>query len=205
MARLLLIRHAERPEMPESSVGNEVLLTEKGKADTRIFAQRISDPVISIQSSPIERCKQTAEIIADVVSFQRENIISNRDLGDPGFIIKDGAVAWSHWQDKGHQRVNEHLLSGSEQWTGFEDLDHAVTVFDSSIRKQLSLLGEGMHVWVTHDTILATYASRIMPNSLGSNQWPKYLSFISVEYKNGDFIYNYLNVGLLHNGAFSLT
>ena len=195
MARLILIRHAERPEIPENSVGNDVLLTEKGTAESRKFAQRISGPVISIQSSPIVRCRQTAEIIADIVGFRREDIISNRDLGDPGFIIKDGTEAWSHWQKKGHQRVNEHLLSGSEQWSGFEDLDNAVAVFDGKIRKQLALLGEGVHVWVTHDTILATYASRIMSSRLEVNQWPQYLGFISVDYKNGAFVYDYFNVG----------
>lgn len=190
-----MIRHAERAEIPESLVGNEVLLTEKGKTDTRNFAQCISDPVISIHSSPIKRCRQTAEIIADVVGFRRERIIANRDLGDPGFIIKDSVEAWTHWQEKGHQRVNEYLLSGSDQWEGFEDLNHAVEVFDRKIRKQLSLLSEGIHVWVTHDTILATYASRIMPSRLEINQWPQYLGYISVEFKSGIFTYNYSNVG----------
>lgn len=195
MNKLLLIRHAERPQIPENSVGDEVLLTEKGKADTRNFAQRISGPVISIQSSPIERCRQTAEIIADVVGFRREGIISNRDLGNPGFIIKDGAEAWIHWQEKGHHSVNEHLLSGSEHWEGFEDLDHAVAVFDGKIRKQLLQLNKGVHVWVTHDTILATYASRIMARRLETNQWPQYLGYISVEFQNSDFVYDYFNVG----------
>lgn len=195
MAKLLLIRHAERPEISENTVGNEVLLTEKGKADTRRFAQRLAGPVISIQSSPIERCRQTAEIIADVVGFQPDAIVANQDLGDPGFMIKEGAEAWVHWQEKGHQKVNEYLLSGSERWTGFENMDHAVRVFDSRIRQQLSLLGEGMHIWITHDTILATYASRILPSRLAINQWPQYLGFISVELKGGDFVYDYFNLG----------
>ena len=194
MARLLLIRHAERTEIPEDTVGNEVLLTEKGKADTRRFAQRLTDPVISIQSSPIERCRQTAEIIAEVVGFQPDAIVANQDLGDPGFMIKEGSKAWGHWQEKGHQKVNEYLLSGSEQWSGFKVLDHAVSIFDSRIRQQLSLLGEGVHIWITHDTILATYASRILPGRLAINQWPQYLGFISVELKDGNFVYDYFNL-----------
>ncbi|RDL43765.1 hypothetical protein DN730_13545 [Marinomonas piezotolerans] len=195
MPKLLLIRHAERPEIPENTVGNEVLLTEKGKADTRRFAQRLSEQVISIQSSPIKRCRQTAEIIADVLGFNHHAILANRDLGDPGFMIKDGTEAWIHWQKKGHQKVNEYLLSGSEQWTGFEDLDHAVSIFDGSIRQQLSSLGEGVHIWITHDTILATYASRILPNRLVISQWPQYLSYISVELIGGNVVYDYFNMG----------
>jgi len=195
MAKLLLVRHAERPGIPANTVGNEVLLTNKGKADTRNFARSISDPVVSIQSSPIGRCLQTAEIIADAVAFEREGIVANRDLGDPGFIINDGAAAWTHWQEKGHERVNEHLLSGSEQWEGFKDLDNAVKTFDTSIRKLLSGQDEGVHIWITHDTILATYASRIMPSRLKMKQWPQYLDFISLELKNGDFVYEYFNEG----------
>jgi len=195
MTRLILVRHAERPEIPEHSIGNEVLLTPKGIEDTRSFAKRISSPVISIQSSPIARCRQTSEIIADVVGFRREAIIDNRDLGDPGFIIKNSDDAWVHWQEKGHERVNEYLLSGTDQWEGFEDLDHAVEVFDDKIRKQLSLLSNGLHVWVTHDTVLATYASRIMSSRLKINQWPQYLGFISVELIEGNLTYEYFNVG----------
>lgn len=195
MAKLLLIRHAERPDIPANSVGNEVLLTDKGKADTRNFARIISDPVISIQSSPIGRCLQTAEIIAEVVGFEREGIVWNRDLGDPGFIISDGAAAWDHWQEKGHESVNEYLLSGSEQWDGFKDLDHAVKNFDTTIRKHLSVQSEGVHIWITHDTVLATYASRILPSRLKISQWPQYLDFISVDVNNGDFVYKYVNQG----------
>jgi broad specificity phosphatase PhoE len=196
MAKLLLVRHAERPDIPANTVGNEVLLTEKGKADTRNFAQSISGPVISIHTSPIERCKQTAEIIAEVVGFSNHHIELNPDLGDPGFIIDDGSKAWVHWQEKGHQLVNEHLLSGSEHWEGFKQLDQAVKEFDCKIREQLSLQSNGIHVWVTHDTILATYISRVMPNQLSLSQWPQYLDFITVELKNGDVDYNYTRGGI---------
>ncbi|TDO99796.1 histidine phosphatase family protein [Marinomonas balearica] len=195
MAKLLLVRHAERPDIPANTVGNEVLLTDKGKEDTRNFARSISDPVVSIQSSPIGRCLQTAEIIADVVGIERDDIVSNRDLGDPGFIINDARSAWTHWQEKGHERVNQHLLSGGEQWEGFKELDHAVKIFDTSIRKQLSKQNEGVHIWITHDTILATYASRIMPTRLKMTQWPRYLDFLALELKNGDFVYKYFNQG----------
>lgn len=194
MAKLLLVRHGERPEIPQNSVGNEVMLTEKGKSDARRFAQNISGPVIAIQSSPIARCMQTAEIIADVVGLQKECVIVNRDLGDPGFIINDGVQAWTHWQQKGHQRVNEYLISGDGRWSGFEDLNSAVIMFDNKIREHLAMFGEGVHVWVTHDTILATYASRIMPRRLHISQWPKYLDFLSVELTENGFVYDYFNM-----------
>ena len=194
MAKLLLVRHAERPEIPKNTVGNEVMLTEKGKSDARRFAQSMPGPVIAIQSSPIGRCMQTAEVIADVVGFQKESIIVSRDLGDPGFIIEDGVQAWTHWQEKGHQQVNKYLLSGNEQWSGFVDLNAAVILFDNKIREYLTMFDQGVHVWVTHDTILATYASRIMPDRLHLGQWPRYLDFLSVELTEDGFVYDYVNM-----------
>jgi len=193
MAKLLLIRHAERPRIPENTIGNAVVLTEKGKADTQTFARQVSDRVISIQTSPIERCRQTAAIMADVVGFEHENILLNTDLGGPGFMIENAEQAWVHWQKRGHQKVNEYLLSGSEQWEGFKDLDRAVKTFDKIIRQQLSHSEKGTHLWITHDTILATYASRILPCQLKIDQWPRFLAFISIEYKHGVFTYNYIS------------
>ncbi|WP_405279237.1 histidine phosphatase family protein [Cobetia sp. Ld8] len=191
MNKLILVRHAERPDIPDDTVGNDILLTDKGENDAQYFAQKISYPVVSIQSSPVERCRQTANVIGDVVGIKYEDIILSRDLGEPGFIIDDGAVAWTHWKEKGHAKVNEYLLSGFEKWDGFSDLDLAVKMFDNKIRKQLLASRGGVHIWITHDTILATYVSRIMPSRLQISQWPKYLDYISVEVIGNDFIYTY--------------
>ena len=181
MAKLLLVRHAERPDIPANSVGNEVLLTEKGKEETRIFAQNISVPVISIHTSPIERCKQTAEIIAEVVGFPKHEIELNRDLGDPGYIIRDGQEAWKHWQSKGSEVVNEYLLCGDSCWSGFNDLNEATKIFLESIRLCLANSKKGVHIWVTHDTVLASFASRALDSNLSLSQWPDFLGYLAIE------------------------
>lgn len=191
MAKLLLIRHAERPDIPANSVGNEVLLTDKGKADTRNFARIISDPVISIQSSPIGRCLQTAEIIAEVVGFPKSHIEDNSDLGDPGYIIEDGRKAWKHWQRKGASAVNNYLLTGGDKWSGFNDLDQATARFLETIEYQFSMKPNGLHVWITHDTILAAFASRVLDSSLTMEQWPGFLDYISIEQQDGEMVFKY--------------
>jgi broad specificity phosphatase PhoE len=191
MAKLLLIRHAERPDIPANTVGNDVLLTDKGKADTRIFARSISEPVVSIQSSPIGRCMETAEIIADVVGFDRGDVVINRDLGDPGYIIQDGREAWKHWQSKGSLEVNNHLLSGTSQWSGFHDLNLSTRHFLQKIVSQLVHGKEGVHVWLTHDTILATFASRVLPNYLNIDQWPNFLGCVSICLSNNKLMVDY--------------
>tara|TARA_B100000446_G_scaffold35559_1_gene31228 strand:- start:19398 stop:20006 length:609 start_codon:yes stop_codon:yes gene_type:complete len=192
MKRLLLIRHAERPIIPDQEVGNDVVLTQQGVQDSVKFGAHLSEPIISINSSPIERCVQTARIIADVKGYPEEHIVTCRDLGDPGFVIEDGSVAWSHWQEKGHEAVNQYLLSGKERWSGFSDLPLAVSAFREKIRTKLLDSPDGIHVWVTHDTILAAFASRVLTKSLSLNEWPYFLDYLEVSMNHTeDLMYSY--------------
>lgn len=195
MGELLLLRHAERPDISPNTLGNGVLLTEKGKKDALAFANRLSTPIVNIISSPIERCRQTAEIIAQEARFPQLEISLDTDLGDPGFIIKDGEQAWSHWQEKGHKVVNEYLLSGSEKWAGFYDLNKATRELTEKIRDNLIERPSGLHIWVTHDTILATFAARVLNKPLTLKQWPMYLDYLSVKLNGDDLVYFYSNAG----------
>lgn len=180
MKKLLIVRHAERPIIPPSEVGNEVMLTEQGKLDSRLFGQLITQPVISVRTSPIGRCRQTAELIAAEVGIKNLDIETTTELGDPGFIIEDGALAWVHWQEKGHSAVNQYLLTGSEKWLGFVDLELGVKSLCSQIKNLLIQSKLGTHVWVTHDTILATLASRTLGKPLSLSEWPEFLGYLEI-------------------------
>ncbi len=180
MKKLLIVRHAARPIIPPSEVGNEVKLTEQGKLDSRLFGQQIAQPVLSIKTSPIGRCRQTAELIAAEVGIKNSDIETTTELGDPGFIIEDGALAWVHWREKGHSDVNQHLLTGSEKWLGFVDLELGVKSLCSQIKTLLIQSKLGTHVWVTHDTILATLASRTLGKPLSLSEWPEFLGHLEI-------------------------
>lgn len=195
MAKLIILRHAERPEIDANGVGNDVLLTDRGKRDAYLFGKNIGQPVIKICSSPIGRCMQTAEIVAEASDCFSKEIIQDRDLGDPGFIIEDGDEAWTHWQSKGQEAVNQHLLSGSEKWSGFFDLDEASTKFSEKIFRYLVEQEKGIHIWVTHDTVLATFASRVLGSPLSIQQWPYFLDYLSINIKENGLEYHYFNRG----------
>lgn len=190
---LILIRHAERPVIAADTVGNDVLLTEKGKLDTLYFAKKLKAPVVSVRTSPIERCVETAHIIAQATNCSVAKITHDTDLGDPGFIISDGAEAWKHWQEKGHRTVNQYLLSGTERWEGFTDLERASQCFADKIRSHLSRSQDGLHVWVTHDTILATFASRMLNKPLTLNEWPDFLGYLTVSLMDDELLFSYIN------------
>jgi len=173
--KLIIIRHAERPDITDGTVGDELSLTEKGKADTLAYAQNFGSDVISIRTSPIARCVQTAHIMANNWGYPLSEVKSCNKLGDPGFFISDSELAWQNWLEKGAKAVNQYLLSGNEKWPGFVDFDMAIMEMQSWISCTLTSSRSGSHVWVTHDTILAPLASRLSPNPLSLEEWPGFL------------------------------
>lgn len=143
--KLFLLRHADRPEIPEGETGNGLLLTDEGKRNTRLFSERL-DNIISIQASPVLRCVQTAEIIANSCDYDKAQIVQSTLLGNPGFLVADAEIAWKHWQEKGHELVNEYFLSGEEYWEGFHSLNDVVNDFSNTIIKQLKSSDNGIHI-----------------------------------------------------------
>ncbi len=181
MKTLFIIRHAERPAIKDGTVGNELALTPSGVYQTTRLAKLLPRKILSIESSPILRCTQTAELIAEhhglpVTSIRRSNL-----LGDPGFIIDNAELAWTNWLEKGAEAVNTHLLCGTSTWPGFKDLDDAVAQMRRSIEAMLAESDDGVHVWVTHDTIVGTLASRLQKTPLKLKEWPDYLGGLTIQ------------------------
>lgn len=181
MKALFIIRHAERPTIQDGTVGNELALTSNGVHETIRLAKSLPRKILSIESSPILRCIQTAELIAEHHELPLTSIGRSNLLGDPGFIIDDAELAWANWVEKGAEAVNEHLLSGTSVWNGFRDLDEAVAQMRQSIEEMLSESDDGVHVWVTHDTIVATLASRLQKTPLTLKEWPDYLGGLTIQ------------------------
>lgn len=191
MKRILIVRHAERPDIQPNAVGNDVMLSDLGIENSKLFASLIDGQILSIKTSPIGRCIQTAELMAQKTNFNFDHIEQSRILGDPGFIIEDADLAWQHWLSKGHEAVNLHLLSGTESWDGFYDLDDSVGKIFSDIKTLLTNSANGVHLWVTHDTILATLASRIGDSRLTLRDWPDFLGYLEIKLNNGQVDISY--------------
>ena len=50
----------------------------------------------------------------------------------------------------------------------------------------------GTHLWVTHDTILATLASRLLPQNITLKHWPEFLGFLEITLsKDFNLLINY--------------
>lgn len=190
--RLLIMRHAERPPIAVGEIGHDLSLTEAGVQATQYFASTLKQKPISICSSPILRCMQTAQLIADVQGYAHDHIETSPLLGDPGFFIADAELAWQSWLNKGSEAVNTHLLSGSDTWPGFHPFDAAVADMLEHIHASLSARSTGLTLWVTHDTILATLASRLLPKPLTLAEWPNFLGALEISFDvNGELRMGY--------------
>lgn len=83
MKKLLLVRHAKAESTEYSDI--ERPLSEIGMKDAKIIGKFLKNNSISpdiIISSPALRAKQTAELISQEFSFQKESIIFDNSLYD---------------------------------------------------------------------------------------------------------------------------
>jgi hypothetical protein len=95
-------------------------------------------------------------------------------LGDPGAYVLDGHRAWSNWQSLGHEGVMTQLVTASEALPGMARPDEAARFL---VDQMLAIAGEepGIHVFVTHDSLVTATAVRLLGQPLGVKEWPWYL------------------------------
>lgn len=190
--RIVLIRHAERETIPPGEVGNEVAITAAGRTAARRLARRSDFQVNAIRSSPIRRCMETAAIIAEANGISSDAIKVSQDLGDPGYFIEDGELAFRAWQEEGREGVKRFLLRAEGSRPGFLELRSAANGLAGRIRKRLSVL-DGREVWVTHDTVLGAFLAHLMAGRMTLADWPGYLDRLELGLRpDGDLQFDYV-------------
>lgn len=169
----VLLRHAERGRLPAGDAGNSEPITVGGQRSAKALGAMLGVRVKTLRSSPVLRCVQTAEVLRDGVGADLP-IIPDRLLGDPGIFVRDGETAWQNWLDLGHEGVMEWLVSGQGSLPGMANPTKAA---ETLVRHMVSSAGEhpGIHVFVTHDSLLAATVGRLLGPVIGSTNWPLYL------------------------------
>ena len=169
----VLLRHAERSEIPEGTFGNEILLTEKGKKDAEELGKKLSVyNVQKIYTSPIHRCVQTAEYIKKGLGKNVEIVINN-ELGDPGFHVLDAKAAGETFLKNGLRKIFNDFVSGitPEGWASVEYLrTHAVEFLKSRMEN------DGITLFITHDSLISNFAfANHIKTYDPENDWVEYL------------------------------
>ena len=173
-AAALVLRHAERENIPSGTFGNDVPLTVKGRqAAHRLGVGLSARPTGIIKTSPLLRCVQTAESIV-AGSGWTADVIPDMLLGDPGPFVIDAALAGSLILDIGIVGVATQQLSSAEPPDGMRSTSEGVRLILNSVADALCAQG-GTSVFVTHDVVLAVLVGTLYGMPVDGFRWPDYL------------------------------
>lgn len=169
----LLLRHADRDEIPQGSFGNEILLNEKGKQNAQSLGAKLSDSKINrIFTSPVERCVQTAELLTKGYGKTIE-ILETTALGAPGLHIKDEKIAGQFYLQYGFDEMYKQFTQGKEipGIPNLNELNNRVTKFITE-----NTTTNGTTIFITHDMLIAFYHFSVNKKVYTKENWINYLT-----------------------------
>ena len=169
----VLLRHSVRDDLPPGSAGYLLPITEAGTQLAKELGGMIGARLRSLHTSPLPRCVQTAEAL-NLGSDASLNIVHDRLLGDPGVYVIDGQRAQLNWDKLGHEGVMRHLVMSDEALPGMARPGPAAGFLVHHI---LTMVGDapGLHLFVTHDSLVTATTARLLGQQLGRDAWPWYL------------------------------
>ena len=176
----LLLRHADRDEIPQGSFGNEVLLNEKGKQNALGFGEKlIGQKVNKILTSPIGRCVETAELIAKGYGKEIE-IIETTGLGAPGLHIEDEKIAGEFFLQHGFDEMYRRFMKGVNVpgIPSITELNFKISTFIKENSAQ-----NGTTIFISHDMLIAFFHYSLNRKIYTKENWIDYLTGIT--FKNG--------------------
>ena len=168
-----LLRHSVRGYLPPGRAGDTVPITQTGVSLARELGATLGRRLRSLHVSPILRCRQTAEELRRGASLDLA-IRDDRLLGDHGIFVLEPRLAGSLWREHGHEWVMERLVTDRAPQPGLAAPDEAARFL---VQHMLSIAGSipGVHVFVTHDSLVTATAARLLDVRLGPEDWPWYL------------------------------
>lgn len=174
----LLLRHADRDDIPKGSFGNEILLNEKGKQNAQTFGMSLSERKINrIFTSPVGRCVQTAEFIVKGYGNSID-IIETTALGAPGLHITDEKIAGEFYLQYGFDEMYRQFMQG-EKIPGIlnsNELKYRITTF---IKENSN--DNGTTIFITHDILIAFYHYSINKKVYTKDNWINFLTGLTLK------------------------
>lgn len=172
-AVVVLLRHSVRDNLPPGDAGNDIPITDTGYRLALELGGVLRSRLCTLHTSPILRCIQTAKALREGASANCA-IVQNRLLGDPGVFVLDGRRAWTNWKQLGHNSVMRHLVNETAALPGMARPDEAARFLVQSMLAE-SARQPGVHVFVTHDSLVTATAARLLGKPLEFDDWPWYL------------------------------
>jgi hypothetical protein len=143
----LLLRHADRAEIPAGDSGNDVGLLAVGRERCEVLARALESQggVTWAEASPLMRCMTTARILAPTVE-------ASDLLGAPGPFVVNRTEGRRVFGSRGTEHVVRAQMAG-HPWPFMRPLEDGVRLLLGHIRDRL---GErsGIGVIISHDAIV---------------------------------------------------
>lgn len=171
----LILRHAEREEIPQGTFGNDVPLTELGVASAEKLGGILAEvrPRIRATASPVPRCEATARAILRGGGLA-ERVALDWRLGAPGPFVVDEEASGKLFLEIGILDIVRHQLTRKEPPTGMRQTSEGTDLLLGLTAKDLQSRGR-LNIYVTHDSILAVFVAYLYGLSVEEISWPGYL------------------------------
>lgn len=169
----VLMRHSVRPPLPDGPAGYSLPITSEGERLAQELGGMIGNRLRTLHTSPLKRCIQTADALQHGAQ-QVLQVRLDRLLGDPGVYVIDGKQAGDLWKQVGHEQMMNYMVSTDVALPGMAAPEPAARFL---VQHMLATAGEqsGLHVFITHDSLVTTTTARLINKPLGPQDWPWYL------------------------------
>ena len=180
----LVIRHAERKEIPPGTFGRDVRLTAQGFRAAEQLGRALSERrTVTAVSSPVPRCVQTAQQLLHGAGSSSE-VVTDRRLGDPGAFIVDPEIASPLFLELPIREIARRQLQDDGPLPGMRPTTDGVAILLELVTGDLSE-NERLTVYVTHDVILGVLVGSILGLPLEAIGWPDFLEGLLL-WRSGD-------------------
>ena len=171
----LVLRHAEREDIPPGTFGVDVQMTANGIASAEKLGAALSSikPQTRVTSSPVSRCESTARAILRGGGWP-ENVTLDWRLGDPGPFVVDEEISGALFLRTGVLEIVRHQLTRTEPPAGMRPTSKGIDLLLGLTANDLRFSGR-LDIYVTHDAILAVLVAYLYRLSVDEVGWPDYL------------------------------
>ena len=171
----LILRHAEREDIPPGTFGLDVPLTSCGVASAEGLGSILSGirPLVCVTASPVPRCASTAKAILRGGGWPDEVNLDWR-LGGPGPFVVDEEVSGALFLEIGILEIVRQQLTRTDPPSGMRPTSEGVDLLLGLTTNDLRSRGH-LNFYVTHDAILAVLVAHLYRLPVDDIGWPSYL------------------------------
>ena len=170
----LILRHAQREDIPQGSFGRDAPLTEEGVKSAERLGELLSTRRPGrVASSPIQRCLATAQAISRGAGWVT-GVVTDWRLGEHGPFISEPEIAGRFFMDTGTSEVVRHQLHDDLPPPGLRETAEGVGLLLDFTSEGLGRGGR-VSVYITHDAILTVLVGWLFRLPVYDTGWPDFL------------------------------